>query len=190
MVQSGADTDNTWTPEQIAEMRASVDGVPQTKLVQALRAFGQADLREDPLSPLPLELALADAVLEPGTRRSRARRAAHATGGAAAPRAATAAGAAMPAPGSGAGSTTATAERIACRRISARDLEQRLGRRDREDARQQRAGHPARLAAAGASGSIQQRRGTPAAESAATNGCLNQRTQLISRPSAIGSTLR
>ena len=65
MVQSGADTDNTWTPEQIAEMRASVDGVLQARLVQALRAFGQADLREDPLSPLPLELALADAALEP-----------------------------------------------------------------------------------------------------------------------------
>ena len=44
----------------------------RAKLVQALRAFGQADLRADPLSPLPLELALADAVAEP-LRRTGAR---------------------------------------------------------------------------------------------------------------------
>ncbi len=44
-------------------MRGAVEGVARPKLVQALRAFGQADLRADPLSPLPLELALADAVV-------------------------------------------------------------------------------------------------------------------------------
>jgi DNA polymerase-3 subunit gamma/tau len=63
LVQSGAETEGQWTAEQIAEMRASIDGVPREKLVQALRAFGQADLKADPLSPLPLELALADATM-------------------------------------------------------------------------------------------------------------------------------
>ena len=65
LVQSGAETEWQWTPEQVAEMRASIDGVPHEKLVRALRAFGLADLRADPLSPLPLELALADATMAP-----------------------------------------------------------------------------------------------------------------------------
>jgi len=63
LVQSGAESDGAWTPEQLAGMRASIAGIEPAKMVQALRAFGQADLRADPLSPLPLELALADAVL-------------------------------------------------------------------------------------------------------------------------------
>ncbi len=61
LVQSGAETGGQWTPEQIAEMRTSIEGVAHEDLVRALRAFGLADLRADPLSPLPLELALADA---------------------------------------------------------------------------------------------------------------------------------
>jgi DNA polymerase-3 subunit gamma/tau len=63
-VHSGADT-GAWSPEQMAEMKALVEGVPRERLVQALRAFGQADLRADPLSPLPLELALADSIMGP-----------------------------------------------------------------------------------------------------------------------------
>lgn len=65
LVQSGAEAEGQWTPEQVAAMRASIDGVPREKLVRALRAFGLADLRADPLSPLPLELALADATMTP-----------------------------------------------------------------------------------------------------------------------------
>jgi DNA polymerase-3 subunit gamma/tau len=65
LVQSGAETDAAWTKEEVAEMRQRVEGVSPAKLVQALRAFGQADLRGDPLSPLPLELALADATIAP-----------------------------------------------------------------------------------------------------------------------------
>jgi DNA polymerase-3 subunit gamma/tau len=64
-VKSGADTESRWTPEQVAEMRESIADVSRETMVQALRAFGQADLRADPLSPLPLELALADAVVPP-----------------------------------------------------------------------------------------------------------------------------
>ena len=65
LVLSGAETEGQWTPEQVAEMRASIEGVAHEKLVRALRAFGLADLRADPLSPLPLELALADATMAP-----------------------------------------------------------------------------------------------------------------------------
>ncbi len=65
IVQSGADTDKAWTPEQVATMRQGIEGVPTATLVRALRAFGQADLRVDPLSPLPLELALADTAMPP-----------------------------------------------------------------------------------------------------------------------------
>ena len=68
LVQSGAEAEGQWTPEQLAEMRASLDGIAHEKLVRALRAFGLADLRADPLSPLPLELALADATMSPATR--------------------------------------------------------------------------------------------------------------------------
>ena len=65
LVQTGAEGESQWTPEQIAEMKKMVDGVPHERIVQALRAFGLADLRADPLSPLPLELALADAISGP-----------------------------------------------------------------------------------------------------------------------------
>jgi DNA polymerase-3 subunit gamma/tau len=64
-VKSGADTEGMWTPEQVETMRAEIDGVTRETLVEALRAFGQADLRADPLSPIPLELALADATTPP-----------------------------------------------------------------------------------------------------------------------------
>ncbi|HXK34096.1 MAG TPA: DNA polymerase III subunit gamma/tau, partial [Dehalococcoidia bacterium] len=48
--KSGAATDGQYTEEQLAELRASVEAVPVASLVRALRAFGQADLRADPLS--------------------------------------------------------------------------------------------------------------------------------------------
>ncbi len=65
VVQSGADGGGAWTPEQAESMRASVKDVPTATTVRALKAFGTADLRADPLSPLPLELALAESILEP-----------------------------------------------------------------------------------------------------------------------------
>jgi DNA polymerase-3 subunit gamma/tau len=65
LVQSGADAGDTWTPQQVESMRAAVDGIPAATLVRALRAFGLADLRADPLSPLPLELALAETTMAP-----------------------------------------------------------------------------------------------------------------------------
>ncbi|HLB23851.1 MAG TPA: DNA polymerase III subunit gamma/tau [Dehalococcoidia bacterium] len=71
-VKSGADTEGRWTPEQVTEMQESIADVSRETLVQALRAFGQADLRADPLSPLPLELALADSTAPPPAATARA----------------------------------------------------------------------------------------------------------------------
>jgi DNA polymerase-3 subunit gamma/tau len=72
-VKSGAGNEGQWTPEQLAEMQDSVTDVSRETMVQTLRAFGQADLRADPLSPLPLELALADAVAPPQAAASASR---------------------------------------------------------------------------------------------------------------------
>jgi DNA polymerase-3 subunit gamma/tau len=63
LVQTGAENTLSLTKEQAKEMKKVLEGVTREALVQALRAFGQADLRGDPLSSLPLELALADCSL-------------------------------------------------------------------------------------------------------------------------------
>ncbi len=65
LVQAGAQGDGTLTPEQVEEMRKRVDGVPREKIVQLLKLLSLADLRQDPLSPLPLELALAESMAPP-----------------------------------------------------------------------------------------------------------------------------
>ncbi|MBI4570357.1 MAG: hypothetical protein HY723_00265, partial [Chloroflexi bacterium] len=64
LAKAGTGPGDSWSEEQFAEMRALVAGVPAERIVATLRAFGEADLRADPLSPLPLELALATSVLE------------------------------------------------------------------------------------------------------------------------------
>lgn len=51
-------------PEQ-EQLRETGKGVEAGVAVAALRAFADADVRSDPYSPLPLELALADLVYEP-----------------------------------------------------------------------------------------------------------------------------
>ena len=51
-------------PEQ-EQLREAGKGVEASVAVAALRAFADADVRSDPYSPLPLELALADLVYEP-----------------------------------------------------------------------------------------------------------------------------
>ncbi len=63
LVQTGAENTLSLTKEQAKEMKKLLEGVTREALVQALRAFGQADLRGDPLSSLPLELALAECAL-------------------------------------------------------------------------------------------------------------------------------
>ncbi len=65
LVKAGAPSADGWSEEQLEAMRAIVADLPPERVVVALRAFGEADLRADPLSPLPLELALATTVLHP-----------------------------------------------------------------------------------------------------------------------------
>ncbi len=50
------------TAERLAKIAARADG---SLVLRALRAFAEADLRQDVSSPLPLELALAESSLEP-----------------------------------------------------------------------------------------------------------------------------
>ena len=51
-------------PEQ-DQLRAAGDGIEPGAAVASLRAFADADVRSDPYSPLPLELALAEIVYGP-----------------------------------------------------------------------------------------------------------------------------
>jgi DNA polymerase-3 subunit gamma/tau len=66
LAKAGVSATDTWSDEQLAGMRELVADVPAERIVAALHAFGEADLRADPLSPLPLELALATSVLGAG----------------------------------------------------------------------------------------------------------------------------
>ena len=50
------------TAERLAKIAAGADG---SLVLRALRAFAEADVRQDVSSPLPLELALAESSLEP-----------------------------------------------------------------------------------------------------------------------------
>ena len=63
LVAAGADSALSLTKEQTKEMKKLLEGVIKEQVVQALRAFGQVDVRADPLSSLPLEMALAECVL-------------------------------------------------------------------------------------------------------------------------------
>jgi DNA polymerase-3 subunit gamma/tau len=63
LVSAGAESGLGLTLEQVKEMKGLLEGVSADDLVHALRALGLADLRGDPLSSLPLELALAECVL-------------------------------------------------------------------------------------------------------------------------------
>ena len=63
LAKAGASASEAWSEEQVEEMRTLVADVPAERIVGTLRAFGDADLRADPLSPLPLELALAGSIL-------------------------------------------------------------------------------------------------------------------------------
>lgn len=68
LAKAGADAGDAWSNEQIAGFKAVVDDVPTDRIVAALKSFGEADLRSDPLSPLPLEVALATTVLAKDAR--------------------------------------------------------------------------------------------------------------------------
>jgi DNA polymerase-3 subunit gamma/tau len=63
LVKSGLSPSGGVTSEQEAEMAATVKGIAVPVLLGALRAFGEADLKPDPNSTIPLDLALAECVL-------------------------------------------------------------------------------------------------------------------------------
>ncbi len=72
-LQAGASAEGILTAEQAKELAGILRGVPNERTIVALRAFGTADLKTDPLSPVPLELALADTVLGPAVAPESAR---------------------------------------------------------------------------------------------------------------------
>jgi DNA polymerase-3 subunit gamma/tau len=65
LVKAGAEETLDLGAEEMAEMRSLAEGASAEDAMRALRAFGQADFRDDAQSSLPLELALAEHVLGP-----------------------------------------------------------------------------------------------------------------------------
>src|SRR5690606_3510007 len=63
MVKSGLTPAEGATEERLEEMREAVAGVATSRILTALKAFGEADLKQDPNSTLPLDIALAECVL-------------------------------------------------------------------------------------------------------------------------------
>jgi DNA polymerase-3 subunit gamma/tau len=64
MVRSGLPAGQSGvTVERRREMEEAVAGVASARLLTALRAFGEADLKPDPNSTLPLDIALAECAL-------------------------------------------------------------------------------------------------------------------------------
>jgi DNA polymerase-3 subunit gamma/tau len=63
LVKAGAEAGLHLSAEQMQEAKATADEAEAETILRALRAFGQADLRGEPHSPLPLELALAECVM-------------------------------------------------------------------------------------------------------------------------------
>ncbi len=67
MVKNGIEPAEGAPQERLQELRAAVKDVPTAQLLTALRAFGAADLKADPNSTLPLDIALAECALSAGT---------------------------------------------------------------------------------------------------------------------------
>jgi len=83
LVKSGLEPAEGVTQERLQDLRAAVASVPTARLLAALRAFGEADLKTDPNSTLPLDIALAECVLAmeaPEARPAQARPASPAAG--------------------------------------------------------------------------------------------------------------
>jgi len=67
LVQAGASDLAGLAPEEMEEVKALASHTPPQKVVEALQALAAVDLRDDPFSPLPLELALARLMAPPPT---------------------------------------------------------------------------------------------------------------------------
>jgi DNA polymerase-3 subunit gamma/tau len=68
MVKNGIEPAEGATQERLQELRSAVKDVPTPQLLTALKAFGEADLKADPNSTLPLDIALAECALGLGER--------------------------------------------------------------------------------------------------------------------------
>ena len=65
LLLTGAEGSLSLSQPEEEQLREAGKGIEPGVAVAALRAFADADVRSDPYSPLPLELALADLVYEP-----------------------------------------------------------------------------------------------------------------------------
>ena len=65
LVKAGAEDTLELGAEEMDEIRSLAERAGAEEVLQALRAFGQADFRDDAQSSLPLELALAEHILGP-----------------------------------------------------------------------------------------------------------------------------
>ena len=63
LAKAGVEPEDGWSDKQKEARQQLVADLSPDRIVATLKAFGEADLRADPLSPLPLELALASCVL-------------------------------------------------------------------------------------------------------------------------------
>ncbi len=63
MVKSGLEPSEGATQERLTDLRGAVANVTTAQLLMALRSFGEADLKTDPNSTLPLDIALAECAL-------------------------------------------------------------------------------------------------------------------------------
>ena len=68
LVKAGAEASLDLGEEALAELRACAATAESAAIMRLLRRLSEADFRSDPTSPLPLELALAEAVLLPTIR--------------------------------------------------------------------------------------------------------------------------
>ncbi len=64
MVKNGIEPSEGATQERLQELREAVKDVTTAQVLTALRAFGEADLKTDPNSTLPLDIALAECALQ------------------------------------------------------------------------------------------------------------------------------
>jgi len=65
LAQAGALEAGAYTPEQFAELNTAAGSAPREQIVRLLKLWSEADLRDDPLSPVPLEIALVEAASPP-----------------------------------------------------------------------------------------------------------------------------
>jgi len=63
LVKTGLAPAEGATAEQLEEMRAAVADIPVAVVLSSLKAFGEADLKPDPNSTLPLDIALSECIL-------------------------------------------------------------------------------------------------------------------------------